>query len=71
MVKPSASLNQLLDQLNHQQTQLLLQNLVAEQPELLDAIAHHARQILIQTAQKSLPLPTRQITVNPGRMALK
>ncbi len=65
MSTPLESLNQLLDRLNLQQTQLLLQNLVAEQPELLDAIARHTQQILAQTAPTNPPKPTRQITVDP------
>lgn len=35
------TLERLLDSLNHQQTQLLLQNLVAEQPKLIDRIDSH------------------------------
>ncbi|MGK7875398.1 MAG: SWIM zinc finger domain-containing protein [Xenococcaceae cyanobacterium] len=65
MPKQLPSLNQLLEQLNHQQTQLLLQNLVTEQPELLEAIARHTHQILSQTAPTQPSKPTRQIAVDP------
>lgn len=57
--------NQLLNRLNRQQTRLLLQNLVADQPDLLDAIARHTHQILTQSALTHPPKLIPQVTVDP------
>lgn len=55
------TLEHLLDRLNHQQTQLLLQNLVAEQPELIDRIDSHITRIAGSTpSQQPSKVPSQQ-----------
>lgn len=46
VIEERPSLERLLDRLNHQQTQLLLQSLVAEQPELIEVIDRHVDEIV-------------------------
>lgn len=60
VIEERPSLERLLDRLNHQQTQLLLQSLVAEQPELIEVIDRH---VSLLTA----PVPPKQPTKAPRR----
>lgn len=54
------TLERLLDRLNHQQTQLLLQNLVAKQPELIDSIDNYITRIAgTDSAQQTSQLPSK------------
>jgi uncharacterized Zn finger protein len=62
------SLNQLLDRLNHIQTQTLVQELVAREPELLNQIDRFVTKIsplLIQQVSTTEPRPKRQTSVDP------
>ncbi len=51
-IEDRPTLVQLLDRLDHQKTQHLIQALVDEQPDLIDAIDHHVSLILLPTPQK-------------------
>ncbi|NJL43670.1 MAG: SWIM zinc finger domain-containing protein [Pseudanabaena sp. SU_2_4] len=51
-IEERPTLVQLLDRLDHQKTQHLIQALVAEQPDLIDAIDRHVSLILLPTPQK-------------------
>jgi uncharacterized Zn finger protein len=65
-IEERPTLEQLLDRLNHVQTQRLLQNLVAEQPELMDAIDRHVSQIAAPLSQKTPSKSPRRTTVDPA-----
>jgi uncharacterized Zn finger protein len=52
----------LLNGLNHQQTQLLLQNLVAEQPELIDRIDNHITRITDTTPSQQPSQPPSKVS---------
>lgn len=59
------TLEHLLDRLNHQQTQLLLQNLVAEQPELIDRIDSHITRIAGTTPSQQ---PSKVSSEQPSKV---
>ena len=59
------TLEHLLDRLNHQQTQLLLQNLVAEQPELIDRIDSHITRIAGSTPSQQ---PSKVSSQQPSKV---
>lgn len=59
-------LERLLDQLDHVQTQRLVQQLVAEQPKLIDAIDRHISLITVPTPQKQSVKPARRTTLDPS-----
>ena len=64
------SLEQILDRLNEIQTQNLIQQLVAKQPELLDDIEHFADR-LVPPEIVETPASTRKsypVTVNPNQI---
>lgn len=64
-IEERPTLEHLLDRLNHQQTQLLLQNLAAEQPELVDRIERHINRIVgVTRAQKSSTASPKISTIN-------
>jgi uncharacterized Zn finger protein len=62
------SLNELLDRLNHVQTQTLIQELVAKEPELLNQIDRFVTKIspsIVQQVSTTEPRPKRQTSVDP------
>jgi uncharacterized Zn finger protein len=62
------SLNELLDRLNHVQTQTLIQELVAKEPELLNQIDRFVTKIspvLVQQVSTTETRPKRQTNVDP------
>jgi uncharacterized Zn finger protein len=62
------SLNELLDRLNHIQTQTLVQELVAREPELLNQIDRFVSKIsplLVQQVSTTEPRPKHQTSVDP------
>jgi uncharacterized Zn finger protein len=65
------SLNELLDRLNHVQTQTLLQELVAKEPELLNRIDRFVNKISapivqpVSTPETTVTRPKRQTSVDP------
>jgi uncharacterized Zn finger protein len=62
------SLNELLDRLNHVQTQTLIQELVAREPELLNQIDRFVNKIsssIVQQVSTTEPRPKRQTSVDP------
>ncbi|MBW4563818.1 MAG: SWIM zinc finger domain-containing protein [Mojavia pulchra JT2-VF2] len=68
IVEERPTLEQLLNRLDHLQTQRLLQELVAEYPRLIEAIDRHVNLIVHpvakqQSAKKAKPV--RQATINP------
>lgn len=64
-IEERPTLEHLLDRLNHQQTQLLLQNLAAEQPDLIDRIERHINRIVgVTHAQKSQTTSPQLSTIN-------
>ncbi|MDQ2100526.1 MAG: SWIM zinc finger domain-containing protein [Tychonema bourrellyi B0820] len=60
------TLEHLLNRLNHQQTQLLLQNLVAEQPELIDRIDSHITRIAGTTPSQQ---PSKVSSQQPSKVS--
>ena len=60
------TLEHLLDRLNHQQTQLLLQNLVAKQPELIDRIDSHITRIASTTPSQQ---PSKVSSQPPSKVS--
>ncbi|MDF0555872.1 SWIM zinc finger family protein [Kamptonema sp. UHCC 0994] len=64
-IEERPTLEHLLDRLNHQQTQLLLQNLAAEQLDLIDRIERHINRIVgVTHAQKSPTTSPQPSTIN-------
>ncbi|CBN58630.1 MULTISPECIES: SWIM zinc finger family protein [Kamptonema] len=64
-IEERPTLEHLLDRLNHQQTQLLLQNLAAEQPDLIDRIERHINRIVSVTRDQKSPTVSPKIsTIN-------
>ncbi|HLO48940.1 MAG TPA: SWIM zinc finger family protein, partial [Kamptonema sp.] len=64
-IEERPTLEHLLDRLNHQQTQLLLQNLAAEQPDLTDRIERHINRIVgVTRTQKSQTISAQPSTIN-------
>jgi uncharacterized Zn finger protein len=62
------SLNELLDRLNHVQTQTLVQELVAKEPDLLNQIDRFVNKIspvIVQHITTQDPRPKRQTSVDP------
>ncbi|WP_181243878.1 SWIM zinc finger family protein [Chamaesiphon polymorphus] len=65
------SLNELLDRLNHVQTQTLVQELVAREPDLLDRIDQFVNKISppivgqVSTTETTVTRPKRQTSVDP------
>ncbi|WP_017651174.1 SWIM zinc finger family protein [Fortiea contorta] len=59
------TLEQLLDRLNHLQTQRLVQDLVAQYPKLVDAVDRYVSLNTETVSKKILTQPIRLITVNP------
>jgi uncharacterized Zn finger protein len=67
-IQQRLSLNELLDQLNHAQTQTLIQELVAREPELLNQIDRFVTKIsppIVQQVSTTEPRPKRQTSVDP------
>jgi uncharacterized Zn finger protein len=67
-IQQRLSLNELLDRLNHVQTQTLLQELVAKEPELLNQIDRFVTKIspsIVQQVSTTEPHPKRQTSVDP------
>jgi uncharacterized Zn finger protein len=58
-IEDRPTLVQLLDRLDHQKTQHLIQALVAEQPDLIDAIDRHVSLISLPTPQKQAAKVTK------------
>ncbi|NEO30428.1 MAG: SWIM zinc finger domain-containing protein [Symploca sp. SIO3C6] len=65
-IEESPKLEELLDRLNEIQIQRLLQELVAQQPELLDVIERYVNQITSLAPQPQLSKPLRCTTVDPA-----
>lgn len=63
-IEKRPSLAQLLDRLDHVQTQRLVQELVEEHPELIDEIDGYVKAIAKPTQPSRKPQTPRQITVN-------
>jgi uncharacterized Zn finger protein len=62
------SLNELLDRLNHVQTQTIIQELVTREPELLNQIDRFVTKIsppIVQQVSTTEPRPKRQTSVDP------
>jgi uncharacterized Zn finger protein len=62
------SLHELLDRLNHIQTQTLVQELVAKQPDLLDRVDRFVNKIcppIVQQVSTTATRPKRQTSVDP------
>jgi uncharacterized Zn finger protein len=62
------ALNELLDRLNHVQTQILVQELVAKEPDLLNQIDRFVTKIsplIVQQVSPTEPRPKRQTSVDP------
>lgn len=64
IIEQRPTLEQLLDRLDHVQTQRLLQELVAEQPELIDVIDQHVSWMTNPVSKPISTKPGRQVTVN-------
>ncbi len=67
-IQQRLGLNELLDRLNHIQTQTLVQELVAKEPELLNQIDRFVNKIapvLVQKTPTEEPRPKLQTTVDP------
>lgn len=67
-IQQRMSLNQLLDRLNHAQTQTLVQELVAQAPELLNQIDRFVNKIstpIVSKVSATEPRPKRQTSVDP------
>lgn len=68
-IQSRQSLEQLLDRLNEVQTQNLIQELVADKPELLDDIEHFADRVAPPlTVQIQGTKPDRKITIDSNRL---
>jgi uncharacterized Zn finger protein len=68
IIQQRLSLNELLDRLNHVQTQTLVQELVAREPELLNQIDRFVSKIsppIVQQVSTTEPRPKRQTSVDP------
>ncbi len=66
-IQQRLSLNELLDRLNHIQTQTLVQELVAKEPELLNQIDRFVNKIspaIVQQVSTTEPRPKRQASVD-------
>ena len=64
-IEERPTLEHLLDRLNHPQTQLLLQTLAAEQPDLIDRIERHINRIVgVTRVQKSPTVSPKPSTIN-------
>ncbi|MBD2253415.1 SWIM zinc finger family protein [Nostoc parmelioides] len=64
IIEQRPTLEQLLDRLDHVQTQRLVQELVAEQPQLIDVIDQHVSWMTNPVAKPISTQPGRQVTVN-------
>ncbi|WP_414755218.1 SWIM zinc finger family protein [Anabaena sp. CCY 9910] len=64
IIEQRPTLEQLLDRLDHVQTQRLVQELVAEQPQLVDVIDQHVSWMTNPVAKPISTQPGRQVTVN-------
>jgi uncharacterized Zn finger protein len=67
-IQQRLSLNELLDRLNHVQTQTLVQELVAREPELLNQIDQFVSKLsspVVQQVSTTETLPKRQTSVDP------
>ncbi|BCL38952.1 SWIM zinc finger domain-containing protein [Nostoc sp. MS1] len=64
IIEQRPTLEQLLDRLDHVQTQRLLQELVAEQPQLIDVIDQHVSWMTNPVPKPISTQPGRQISVN-------
>ncbi|NEO60215.1 MAG: hypothetical protein F6J98_07155 [Moorea sp. SIO4G2] len=73
LIEQRPSLEEILDRLNEVQTQTLIQDLVANNPQLLDDIEYFADQVapLYVTTSSPETLPQRQITVDAHRIKAK
>ena len=65
-IEARPTLEQLLDRLNHVQTQRLIQELVAEQPNLIDAIDYHVNQIITPVSTPKPAKVPRQTAIDPA-----
>jgi len=71
-IEKRPTLPQLLDKLNHIQTQRLVQELVEEHPELIDEIDGYVNAIASPTpASKTTKAPPKQTTVNTAQIKAK
>jgi uncharacterized Zn finger protein len=64
-IEERPTLEQLLDRLNDIQTQQLIQELVAKQPELIDPIERYVNRIALSTPQIKTENPQRHNTIDP------
>ncbi|BAY70351.1 hypothetical protein DSM107007_34390 [Nostoc sp. PCC 7120 = FACHB-418] len=64
IIEQRPTLEQLLDRLDHVQTQRLVQELVAEQPQLIDVIDQHVSWMNSPVAKPISTQPGREISVN-------
>jgi uncharacterized Zn finger protein len=64
IIEQRPTLEQLLDRLDHVQTQRLIQELVAEQPQLIDVIDQHVSWMTNPVPKPISTKPGRQISVN-------
>lgn len=65
-IETRPTLSQLLDRLDHVQTQRLVQELVDEQPELIDAIDRHVTLITAPVPQKQPAKAARRTALDPA-----
>ncbi len=70
-IEISPSLEQILDRLNEVQTQALIQELVANKPELIDDIEHFADRVAppVVVSASEEDKPQRQITVDANKIS--
>lgn len=64
-IEQRLTLEKLLDKLNLVQTQTLIQNLVAENPQLIEAIDRHVNIMIASTPAKTPTKSTRKTTIDP------
>lgn len=72
MIEERPTLEQLLDRLNHTQTQSLVQALVAEQPKLIALVERHVSRLTTSTTEKLAPIRRRtRLDASPVRRQVK
>lgn len=65
-IEQRPTLEQLLDRINEIQTQQLIQELVARQPELIDTIERYVNRIALRAPQAKTSEPQRRPTIDPN-----
>ncbi|MEH2412634.1 SWIM zinc finger family protein [Nostoc sp.] len=65
-IEQRPTLEQLLDRLDHIQTQRLLQNLVTEYPPLIEAINRHVNWMINPAGEETTTKPLRRSTIDPA-----